>query len=303
MTAFYRLPQLTVVRMTGRDRIILLQNLCTQDLRGLASGSGRELFITDVKGRAIGHGIVCAADDSLSLILANRDANKIVSHLDRYIIREDVSLADDSTNTAWYASSRDFAAVMGCNLADEAYSWAKVESTSSLPFESAIFRWPIIGPDGLVIGVSIEHQSNFERGLTDRGYKLGSDQEFAAARIEANWPWFGLDFDEQNLPQEVDRDRQAISFTKGCYLGQETIARLDALGQIQKKLSRVEVDGLASIEAGTKVQNDQSKDVGWITSSAIDPVTGTTQAFAFLRRGFFESGTVLTVAGRLCKVL
>ena len=133
------------------------------------------------------------------------------------------------------------------------------------------------------------------------GFTLGTNEEFTAARISANWPWFGVDFNEQNLPQEVDRDEKAISFTKGCYLGQETIARLDALGQIQKKLCRMKIEGSAPIEAHP-IENEQGKDVGWVTSSALDSSGDKLLAFGFLRRGNFGPGTTLKICGRRCEV-
>src|SRR5690606_22235947 len=61
-------------------------------------------------------------------------------------------------------------------------------------------------------------------------------ETFHALRVAAGYPWYATDFDDSHLPQEVNREPETISFTKGCYLGQETIARLDALGQVQKKL-------------------------------------------------------------------
>ncbi len=63
--------------------------------------------------------------------------------------------------------------------------------------------------------------------------------EWQTLRIRNRWPVLGADYDDRNLPQELDRDASAISFHKGCYLGQETVARLDALGQVQKKLVRL----------------------------------------------------------------
>ena len=72
---------------------------------------------------------------------------------------------------------------------------------------------------------------------------LAVSDSLNAARIEHGWPIYGLDFSDANLPQEIARDPYAISFTKGCYLGQETVARLDALGQVQKKMVLLQISG------------------------------------------------------------
>ena len=97
----------------------------------------------------------------------------------------------------------------------------------------------------------------------------------------------GVDLDESNLPQEADRDALAISFTKGCYLGQETVARLDALGQVQKKLVGWSITG-AVPAAGDTVQCDE-KTVGRLTSVA-DHGDGTASALGMARRSHFDVG-------------
>ena len=71
-------------------------------------------------------------------------------------------------------------------------------------------------------------------------------QRFDVARIEAGTPLFKVDFDDSNLPQEVGRDAEAISFTKGCYLGQETVARIDALGHVNQRIVGVQFTGQRS---------------------------------------------------------
>jgi folate-binding protein YgfZ len=158
------------------------------------------------------------------------------------------------------------------------------------------------GPDGVVVGVCSERAASLTQEFESAGFACGSSDEFVTARIACNWPWFGSEISEQNLPQEIDRDSLAISFTKGCYLGQETIARLDALGQIQKKLSRLEIDTVEPL-SGAKVESLDGKEVGWVTSDAMDGSGAKRIAFAFLRRGSFVSGTSLRVNGADCRVL
>ena len=76
---------------------------------------------------------------------------------------------------------------------------------------------------------------------------------FHALRIEAGTPLFGVDFDDRNFPQEVGRNEQAISFTKGCYLGQETVARIDALGHVNQQLAGVRFAGTNVPDAGSEL--------------------------------------------------
>ena len=118
---------------------------------------------------------------------------------------------------------------------------------------------------------------------------------FDAARIAAGMPCYGLDITDKTLPQEVARDARAISFTKGCYIGQETVARLDALGHVNKTLTRVRFTGRDVPPAGSELTLD-GKPVGTITSAAYWPPFDTAIALAYLRRGANTPGTKLTSA-------
>jgi folate-binding protein YgfZ len=115
-------------------------------------------------------------------------------------------------------------------------------------------------------------------------------------RIKNFWPWYGVDIDERNLPQEIGIDARAISFNKGCYLGQETVARLDALGQVQKKLALVEL----RTDSGWKFSGPtelmlSGKSIGTVTSASpsdtIENGRGLWIGLAMLRRAHMEPGS------------
>jgi hypothetical protein len=115
---------------------------------------------------------------------------------------------------------------------------------------------------------------------------------FAAVRIEAGLPLFGVDFNADNLPQEVGRDAVAISFTKGCYLGQETVARIDALGHVNRQLAGVRFSGEAAPAAETKLTH-AGAEVGQVTSASYSPQLKAPLALAMLRRGHNSPGAQL----------
>jgi folate-binding protein YgfZ len=119
-----------------------------------------------------------------------------------------------------------------------------------------------------------------------------SDDELLwhALRIESGWPLFGVDFDGSNFPQEVGRDAQAISFRKGCYLGQETVARIDALGHVNKRLCTVRLAGEAA--AGDDLFAG-GEPVGRVTSSSYSPRLDGWLALAMVRRGHNDPGAQL----------
>src|SRR5262249_35073364 len=91
----------TSVRVSGKDRASFLHNMCTNDIRSLAEGSGCESFFCDVKGKIVGHVFVLAAAEEHLLLAAPGLGERLVSHLDRYVVREDVQLADQTASVAW----------------------------------------------------------------------------------------------------------------------------------------------------------------------------------------------------------
>ena len=115
---------------------------------------------------------------------------------------------------------------------------------------------------------------------------------FDAARIEWGFPLFGQDITDKNLPQEVARDDRAISFVKGCYLGQETVARIDALGHVNRRLVGVNFSGQQVLDIGEELFADEAA-VGTITSACYSPQLKAPLALAYVRRGNNSPGVRL----------
>jgi tRNA-modifying protein YgfZ len=121
--------------------------------------------------------------------------------------------------------------------------------------------------------------------------------EFEALRIEAGTPVFGKDVTDKNLPQEFVRDDRAISFVKGCYLGQETVARIDALGHVNQVLKGLGFEPGSACPAPGSALEAGGKRVGTITSAADSPRRGHPVALGMIRTSHAAPGTTLQVAG------
>jgi folate-binding protein YgfZ len=266
----------TTVLMAGDDRASFLHNMCTNDIRGLAVGDAREAFLTDVKGKIVGHVVVMAAPNELLLVSVPHQADRIIAQLDRYIIREKVVLADVSTNFSWSLASRTFAM-----------------NTDDFPLSFPCSQWRLGGR--WVGGTGSATQAGEPATATEV-------RVWTALRIESGWPLFGVDFDGSNLPQEVGRDAQAISFRKGCYLGQETIARIDALGHVNKRLATVKFAGDEPPTPGAELTAD-GQIVGRVTSAGWSPRFGSPLALAMLRRGHNAPGERLLCGGQPAEVI
>jgi tRNA-modifying protein YgfZ len=302
----YQLGKGTVVRFQGADRCKVFNNLCTQDLRQLADGQALETFVTDVKGRTFGHGIALAIGGDAFFVTVPEQGSKIVPHFDRYIIREDAVLSDLSDAFRFWLFSDRSSAARAFAIAMESIPNASGACTIEQDGQTIIlFSAPWVGPESVL---ALAPSAMSDLTLRDR---LGSDwvqsdlnirDAWELLRIKAFWPWYGVDLDDCHLPQEIDRDKSAISFNKGCYLGQETIARLDMLGKIQKKLVRIAVDSMECPTRSAPIFADD-KGVGSVCSAAFSHETTSCMAMAFVKRSHFAVGQALSVGGHQARVL
>jgi folate-binding protein YgfZ len=269
------------ISVTGADRQSLLHNFCTNDVKRLAPGTSCEAFFTNVKGKIVGHGLIDCRDGELVIIGVPGQNGSLVQHLDRYIIREDVQLRDAT-------GERCYLLVAGERPAGA---------------EGKLVLWNLIARnDSALVEVDAGNVENAVAELAGNGFLTVTPRVFDRLRIEAGMPLFGTDFDRENLPQEVGRDSEAISFNKGCYLGQETVARIDALGHVNQKLVGVRFFCESVPDRGTEVTL-ASKHVGAVTSAAFSPTLGAPLALAMVRREANSVGTRLKSTAGACEVV
>ena len=134
------------------------------------------------------------------------------------------------------------------------------------------------------------------RWLGETGLPEASAAALEVLRIESRYPG-SLDIDGKTLPQELDRPPRTISFAKGCYLGQETVARLDALGHVNRRLTLVASAGPSAPAVGTPVLVDGTES-GVVTSSCLSPLHGGPLSMCILHQRGQAPGATITVAGR-----
>jgi folate-binding protein YgfZ len=113
-------------------------------------------------------------------------------------------------------------------------------------------------------------------------------------RVEAGWPWFGVDFDETNLLME-SLTRDHVSFTKGCYIGQEVVIRVEHQGHVNKKLCGLRISGQVVPAGGASILSGDRK-VGTVTSAVRSPALKSVIALGIVRREVWDPGTTLRIA-------
>ena len=289
-TGVYLLSNWSCVSIDGADRSSFIQNFCTNDVQQLEPGHACEAFLTDVKGKTLGHVLVCCADQRLRLLTVPGQSHRIIDHLDRYLIREDVQLSDDSHETAFH-------------LVTGPQQIADVLDQSGNSRD--VFRMPVdfLGiAHAKVIETPVGAISAVTEALLSLGATRCLDEAFHAVRIEAGLPLYGIDFNESNLPQEIGRDSSAISFTKGCYLGQETVARIDALGHVNRLLKgiRFPQGDVPTTPLELTCEGDR---VGELTSVTFSPQLDGPLGLAIIRREQCQEGCQLDSLAGPCQVV
>lgn len=292
----YDLSDRTQIEVQGADRAKFLHGFCTNDIKALGPGQGCEALFTNIKGRVLGHAFVFATAQSLWLDTIPGQEATLISHLDRYLIREDVQLIGRSQERGELFVTGPHAAQL--LMLDEGLP--PYGSVAREAFGNAldIRRADILGEPGFLLSMPRAALQTTLLSLQAVGCRIGSAEEFESRRIAAGFPYYGRDITDENIAQEVARTKQCISFTKGCYLGQEPIARLDAMGHTNRELRRVRFESGAKPTAGASLLSADSDDAaGVITSVAPIPGDqGQTDTLGYLKTQFNRPETRVRVA-------
>jgi folate-binding protein YgfZ len=291
------------VEVSGPDRAKFLQNLTTNEVKRLAAGHGCEAFVTSPQGKTIGYVILLAAEDRILVRSDPGGMELVMPHFRKYGVFDDVAIDDrgDATFELHLAGAGcdDLVRRAGGVVPDGpvyAHTPGELASRPARVVRESPAGWPgltIIGERGDAAAVIAALKSAAgDAGLVDL-----EASDFDALRIEAGTPVFGKDITEKNLPQEFARDDRAISFVKGCYLGQETVARIDALGHVNQVLRGLTFEPGSECPApGTALEAD-GKRAGVITSVASPPWRSHPIGLGMIRTSHAAAGTVLQAAG------
>jgi len=286
------------IRVTGEDRARLLHAMTTQDVQALTPGRGCYAFFLNAQGRILGDANIFCREDSFLLDTEPETRQKLYDHIDRYIIADDVTLEDVTGEMATIAiEGPQSAAVLerlGAPVPDADYatrSWsgsivARVSSTGAGGY--SIFLLPIKKAE--LIGA-----------LAAAGLAEGNPNDARMVRIEHGKPRYGEEITERYLVQETAQIN-AVSFSKGCYLGQEIVERVRSRAQIHRVLRRLAIDANEPPPAGTRLKSGDA-DSAEIASAIFSPALGKVAALAYVRTQFAEPGTEMRLGDARAVVL
>jgi folate-binding protein YgfZ len=285
----YDLSSRAKIAVTGGDRVRWLNGMVSNNIRDLASGHGVYAFLLNAQGRIQADVFAFQRGESLLVDAEGVQREKVLQLFDRYIIADDVEIADVSDKIAAVGltgpESRSVLEREGIAVPDLAHLqfadtvWQHKSVTVLRSGEEAGESWQV--------WISPEHSGELWDALVKAGARPTGAAALNLFRISRGIPQFGVDIRERDLPQETGQSR-ALNFTKGCYLGQEIVERIRSRGAVHRQFGAFCVEGTLP-EAGTRIlagEKEAEKEVGEITSSAVLPLPSGDRpvALGYLRR-------------------
>jgi tRNA-modifying protein YgfZ len=288
-----------VLRVSGRDRTAFLHGLLSNEVRTLNAGSGCYATWLTPQGRMITDLHVFETGEQILLDVPRGLAPALLQRLDQCLFSEDVRLADAAeTLVPIGLHGADAASVLQEMLGTAApfSSWPDYQH-AGFAYASGTLRLARIdqlGVPGWYIYAAAGDVNTIEAALQSKGATPLDAATITAARVEAGYPVFGVDMTTDTIPLEAGIEDRAISFTKGCYVGQEVIVRVmhRGGGRVARRLMALRFDGTLP-EAGAKLFNGD-REAGWVTSVAVSPRLGPI-GMGYVHRDWSSPGVRLSV--------
>jgi folate-binding protein YgfZ len=294
---------------TGPDRVRFLNAILTNNIKDLIDNHGTVSLFLNPQGHIQAELETYAFADKISAVSFAMIRNRLIEDFEKYIIMDDVSLTDRSADYAAVALEGPdtpvvVAALCGFELDDLDKLETREASVRALPCR-IIKRSPggAAGADFVVERALLEPLWDT---LLDAARKQGGGPGGYAAlntlRLEQGVPWFGYDFGDKQIPHEAGLQDSHISYTKGCYTGQEIVERVRSRGQVNRLRVGLKFDGPEPPQANTQLLSE-GKEIGYVTRTGFSPTVNTFIGMGYVRREKSAAGTLLDLTGGTATVI
>ena len=294
--ALFDRSSLGKVSVTGRDRLAFLQGMLTNDVKALAPGQGAPAAFLDAHGKVTTLLVIYTTQDRVLIELPPQMTAKTLETLDHFLISEKAEF--EAVDEAYAILSLQGPGARGLL---EGLAGATLDLAPYAHVEVTIGGSPVRvinradGPaPGFHCWVDVASAEAFRTAVISAGAVPASAEILEVLRLEAGQPWFPQDVDPSVILPET-RLESLVSYTKGCYIGQETVARVKYRGHVNRALSGLVVEGDRVPEVGARVVVDGAE-VGRVTSAARSIALGRPIALGYVRREHFAPGTAVTIA-------
>lgn len=301
-----------VVELTGPDRVRYLNAIVSNDVKSLGEGFGTLALLLNPQGHILAELEIYALQDKL-LVLSHASVRKrTVATLDKFIIMDDVILNDVTEQFGSLAVEGPRAGSViseACGLSLEGFSESSIAEVKIAGVACHLIRHAHFGEPGAEIVAPRSHLGLAWNALSGavhamHGASIGM-RALNCLRLEAGVAWFPEDFNDTVIPHEAGLETTHISFSKGCYTGQEIVERVRSRGQVNRRLLRLKFSSAETPVALTRLRtrDGEAKEVGVVTSSAFSPASGCAIGLGYVRREFNSAGSVLDCDGGTAEVV
>jgi folate-binding protein YgfZ len=288
------------IRVTGEDRVRWLNGMVSNSIQQLQPGEGNYNFLLSVQGRIQGDANIFARTDDLLMETSSSQVEGLMTLLDRFIIMDDVELADISNTRSGLLIAGPKAALLlqqiGLTthdlepLAFRTHTWNNTEVDVIHAYSPLVPRYELWADQSNI--------AELANALQNAGTPLCEEQSLEWLRILEGTPQIGTDIRDRELPQETSQNR-ALHFAKGCYLGQEIVERIRSRGNVHRTFGGFRLEGELP-SAGASLEAD-GKQIGELTSVAAIPLPGSTiptqAGLGYIRREALDRNLAITYPG------
>lgn len=276
-------PDLGTLVVTGGDRLSWLQGIVSSDVERLSSNQGSWGLVLTKQGKILADVTVVAGANEVYLGLVRSSLERVADWLAQFLVMEDAAIDDKTSEFAWSMFHGPEGAAIAAQFLRSTDAEGAVASVDFTGFGGAV----------LVSRASLERVEAMLSSHSD--VRIGTPEDWLRLRVERLVPVTGMDIDEQRSAHEASLERRAVSWTKGCYLGQEAVCMQDMRGKVKRRLATVLLSGGTVPATGTPVALPSGAKVGETRSAAESEVLGGPIAIALLAAEASVPGTRLIV--------
>ena len=289
------LDYLGIVKLTGSDRVSWLQGMITNDVEKLAPGSGCYAAHLTPQGKVVAQMYVFKDDDALWLVLERAAIAGLLAAFDRLLIMEDVQVAD-------FSEAYAVLGLLGPLASDRLGSWVgkAVELSSFYSHRRFDESRVILSRLGYQIWVPRAQTDHVLRYFAEHGATAIDRGTWDVLRTEAGQPIYGVDIDETTTMPELGET--GISYDKGCYIGQEVVAKVKYIGHVNRRFVGLILSGNDLPETKSVIRKG-GREVGYVTTALFSPGLNSVIALGFVNRSAFSAGSEVEVGTTTAKIV
>lgn len=286
------------IRVSGSEAIMFLNGLMTNDMKSLVANRWMPSVFPTVQGRLIGVvRVIRGAEPSFLIDTETASHDAVLKTISRFTMAGDFKVSDVTAESALLSVQGQTAGEIIDKVFETSAAEIPANGVSEVQWQNlpaTIIRASHTGENGFDILVDSSQKAELLQALETAGAQTISDDTLEILRVEAGIARFGIDIDETNVVPETNLDA-AVSYTKGCYVGQEIIVRIKHRGHPAKKLTGLRFETDKQVGSGAIISSTENQEIGRATSAVISPRLGSI-GLGYVRYEHLAEGTRVVAA-------